>query len=96
MTQTMTKFITTGVTKEGLNMDKKPISKTAIDWFIDNLPNRFKNAILNECGEEIKKAKAMEKEQIIQSHLFGLLRPIEMEATKQAEEYYNETYGEVH
>jgi hypothetical protein len=35
----------------------------------------------------------LEKEQITQAHLFGLLCPIEMEATKQAEQYYNETYN---
>ena len=38
------------------------MKQTALDWFIENLPNRFKNAILNECGEEIKKAKAMEQQ----------------------------------
>jgi hypothetical protein len=33
-----------------------------------------------------------EKEQIIDAHLTGLIHPLEMEATKQATEYYNETY----
>jgi hypothetical protein len=41
----------------------------------------------------IKEAKAMEKKQIENAHLSGLLQPLEMEATKQAEQYYNETYG---
>lgn len=36
--------------------------------------------------------KAMEREQIIESHLLGLIRPLEIEATKQADQYYNETY----
>lgn len=36
---------------------------------------------------------AKEKEQIEEAHLFGLLRPLEMEATKQAEQYYNKTYN---
>jgi hypothetical protein len=35
----------------------------------------------------------IEKEQIINSHLLGLIHPLEIEATKQAEQYYNETYG---
>jgi len=38
--------------------------QTAIEYLLSNLPNRFRNAILNECGEEIEKAKAIEKEQI--------------------------------
>jgi hypothetical protein len=39
-----------------------------------------------------EQAKAMEKEQIEKAHLFGLLHPLEMEVTKQAEQYYNNTY----
>ena len=35
---------------------------------------------------------AMEKEQIENAYLFGVMHPLEMEATKQAEQYYNETY----
>ena len=38
---------------------------TAIDWLIDNLPERFKNAMINECQDEINKAKQIEKEQMI-------------------------------
>jgi len=38
---------------------------TAVDWLLENLPLRYKNAMLNTCQEEINKAKAMEKEQII-------------------------------
>ena len=38
---------------------------TAVDWLLENLPLRYKNAILNTCQEEINQAKAMEKEQII-------------------------------
>jgi hypothetical protein len=43
--------------------------------------------------EMIKQAKEMEKEQIIDAHLTGLIHPLEMEATKQAEQYYNETFN---
>ncbi len=40
----------------------------------------------------ILSAKEIQKEQIENAHLSGLLQPLEMEATKQAEQYYNETY----
>jgi hypothetical protein len=75
--------------------------QTAVDWLIDRLLDgslRFEETdmgflIAMNNGDEIEQAKAMEKEQITQAHLFGLLHPIEMEATKQAEQYYNETYN---
>jgi len=41
-------------------------------------------------AEELLK---VEKEQIVHAHLTGLIHPLEIEATKQAEQYYNETYG---
>jgi len=34
----------------------------------------------------------MEKEQIQTAYLNGVMHPLEMEATKQAEEYHNEIY----
>jgi hypothetical protein len=34
-----------------------------------------------------------EKQQIMDAHLTGLIHPLEMEATKQAEQYYNETFN---
>jgi hypothetical protein len=40
-----------------------------------------------------QQAKQMEKEQIKDAHLIGLITSMEMEATKQAEQYYNETYN---
>jgi hypothetical protein len=44
--------------------------------------------------EEFEQAKAMHKEEIINSHLIGLIRPLETEATQQAEQYYAETFKE--
>jgi len=40
----------------------------------------------------IEQANKMFEQQIMDSHLMGLIHPLEMEATKQAEQYYNETY----
>ena len=63
--------------------------QTAVEWLIVQLPIDVKM----ELGFElIEQAKQMEKEQIENAHLTGLIRPLEIEATKQAEQYYNETY----
>jgi hypothetical protein len=43
--------------------------------------------------DEWKTARKMFEQQIMDSHLMGLIHPLEMEATKQAEQYYNENYG---
>ena len=45
-------------------------------------------------SELIEQAKQMEKEQIVYAHLTGLIHPLEIDATKQAEQYYNETYAQ--
>jgi hypothetical protein len=37
--------------------------QTAIEWLVNNLPERFKNAIINTCAEEIEQAKQVELEQ---------------------------------
>ena len=38
--------------------------QSPVNWFIDNLPERFRNAILNTCVEEIKQAREMERQLI--------------------------------
>ena len=38
-----------------------PKKLTAVSWLVNNLPERFKNAILNTCAEEIEQAKQMEE-----------------------------------
>ena len=63
--------------------------QTAVEWLVEQLPMRIKNSMM----DEIEQAKEMEKEQICHAHLTGLIYPLEIEATKQAEQYYNETYG---
>jgi hypothetical protein len=63
--------------------------QTPVEWL--TLRYHHRQGYLSQ--EDIAEAKAMEKEQIVNAHLFGLLRPLEMEATKQAEQYYTETYN---
>ena len=62
--------------------------QTAVEWFIEKLP------LIQQEGlrDEIEQAKQMEKEQIKDAHLIGLITSMEMEATKQSEQYYNETF----
>ena len=62
--------------------------QTAVEWLMDRLPH----SIETQFSKQIEQAKEMEKQQIIDAHLTGLIHPLEMEATKQAEQYYNETF----
>lgn len=67
---------------------------TAVEWLFIELYLRFEmKGDGREMDKVLEQAKAMEKEQIENAHLSGLLQPLEMEATKQAEQYYNETYN---
>lgn len=67
--------------------------QTAVEWLEQEfLKLESTIGVHGIMYELIEKAKVMEKEQIVNAHLFGLIHPLEMEATKQAEQYYNETY----
>lgn len=61
---------------------------TAVEFLIDKICGKHTDF----WKEEIQEAKEMEKQQIIDAHLLGLIYPLEMEASKQAEQYYSETY----
>ena len=65
--------------------------KTAVEWFVEKLP------LIQQEGlrDEIEQAKEKEKEQIKDAHLIGLITSMEMEATKQSELYYNETFKNI-
>ena len=66
---------------------------TAVEWLITEV-KKFNTVITREyILMLLEQAKEMEKEQICHAHLTGLIYPLEIEATKQAEQYYNETYG---
>ena len=61
--------------------------KTAMEWFMENLPNRLRNSILNGYRETLDTAIQMEKEQIETAidecrHNY-----------KHSDNYFNETYG---
>jgi hypothetical protein len=63
--------------------------QTSLDWFLENLPERFKYALLNTCEEGIKKAKQKEKEQICNAYVEGLEG-----LWISAEEYYNREFNQ--
>ena len=74
--------------------------QTAVEWLIEQINQDYPEmtwAYKDECNQ----AKAMEKEQMIQSFRKGAVvnEPeyytwIESAYRKQAEKYYNETYGQ--
>ena len=69
---------------------------TAVEWLLYHFDEIYhiKEKFLPTDWEFLEEtSKSMEQKQIENAHLSGLLRPLEMEATKQAEQYYNETYG---
>jgi hypothetical protein len=79
------------------------MEQTAVDWLIEQLKEYdfadikdSENYIIKipvwVLDEKYRKSKAQEKEQIINAHLTGLIYSLEMDATKQAEQYYIENY----
>jgi hypothetical protein len=63
--------------------------QTAVEWLINNLPERFKNAIINMCAEEIEQAKAMETEKSIKDYNAGY-DDAQCNHINDAENYVNE------
>ena len=68
--------------------------QTAVEWLIEEMILRLGVRIENtfDGNNLLNQAKQMEKEQIKDAHLIGLITSMEMEATKQSEQYYNETF----
>jgi len=68
--------------------------QTAFGWFLENLPNRFKNSLINSCQDLILQAKEKEAEQIVHAYdqdLYGGLS--NYRKFTNGKEYYQETYG---
>lgn len=79
-------------------MNKK---QTAVEWLIDQIEKSSKKT--DNINRDhlffyrmLEKAKAMEKEQIIDANISGMeFIPVDPSKYKQdAEQYYKETYGE--
>jgi hypothetical protein len=65
--------------------------QTSLDWFLKNLPERLKYALLNTCEEGIKKAKQKDKEQIINIY-WDAYKEGQISSDMTADEYYNQNY----
>lgn len=63
--------------------------QTAVEWLVQQIFGDH----TSQWQKEIDQADAMFEQQIMDAHLTGLIHPLEIEATKQAEQYYAETYG---
>jgi len=67
--------------------------QTAVEWLEKEFVKLEATiGVYSKMYEIIEQAKEMEKQQVINAHLTGLIHPLEMEATKQAEQYYNKTF----
>ena len=86
------------------------MKQTAIEWLIEEIILRLGIRIENtfDGNNLLKQAKEIEKDQIINAHVTGLIDPlimknykglsvdeIKVEITKQAEEYYNEIFKNI-
>jgi hypothetical protein len=69
----------------------KDKQQTAVDKIVSLLNKKGFSPVLTD--EEIKFFKEMEKEQSINDFSMGVGNANRMEATKDAEQWYNETYG---
>ena len=67
------------------------MKQTSIEWLYDQLTSTWYDK--DSSKDILQQAKEMHRQEIINSHVTGLIYPLEIEATKQAELYYNETYG---
>ena len=66
------------------------MKQTAVDWLINEIDMQYPEINVRRKQWMVDKAKEMEKEQIEESYW---LATINWESKKNAEEYYNETYG---
>ena len=68
--------------------------QTAVEWLIDNLKGQLN---IDEVTSIIKRAKEMQKEQIIEAYHQGVTDEygdaLEFGDVTDGEAYYNETYG---
>ena len=75
--------------------------QTAVEWLVDNLPQRFKNIMLLTGEKIIEQAKAMEKEQMLNFYYWMKINDNEKNAeiffgfndSDMIDQYFNETYN---
>ena len=65
--------------------------QTAVEWLEKQLTLALGDEVKDLRGLFVV-AKETEKKQIVNAHLTGLVYPLEMDASKQAEQYYKDNY----
>jgi len=73
------------------------MEQTAFEWFLDQIPMRFRNALLTTCAKEIDETKKKEKDQIMEAFDYGdfcidLPDGTWEQKYKSPEDYYNQKY----
>lgn len=70
------------------------MKKTAVEWLVEEMILKLSIRIENtfEGNDLLKKAKEMEKEQIMQAYNDGKAAVIHIEKNMSLEEYYDKTY----
>ena len=67
--------------------------QTAVDWLVNNLPQRFKNIMLITGDKIIEQAKQMEKEQISEAYRQSVEEDVWNNPLRTGDEYYDEKYN---
>jgi len=74
-------------------MTTKMNNKTAIDWFVDQIENN--PFVIDNWNEVLKKAKSIEKEQIVDAFIEGNQSDWNNEIGNGGQQYYNETFNQI-
>lgn len=72
--------------------------QTAVEWLWDKLLEEIETGELryhlkHDVVKVFEEAIQMQREQIETAYIVGIINPLEMEASKQAKQYFNDTYG---
>lgn len=67
--------------------------QTAVQMLVEHLERTIGKSIITVMQGSINQALQMEREQIEMAYIVGIIHPLEMEASKQAKEYYNSLYS---
>jgi len=67
--------------------------QTAVEWLVNNLPQRFKNIMLITGDKIIEQAKQMEKEQISEAYRQSVEEDVWDNPLRTGDEYYDEKYN---
>jgi hypothetical protein len=83
-------------------MKNNKTNMTAVEWLSEKYDyvmwmqnmGALSTENADKCREEyLQKAKEVEKEQIVNAHLTGLIYSLETDASTQAEQYYNDNFS---